>query len=380
MKKAVSAAAMCVVAGYAWADDSGGSSVALYGLISTGIGYVSNAGGQRVFEQVSGANQNNRWGLSIKEDLGGGTSAVARLESGFSGATGASGQNGRLFGREASVGLSDTTYGTLTVGRQYDATWDFITPIASAAGGLLMAPGDVENIFGSWRFSNSVKYRSPEIAGFSGEALYAFSNSQEFSVNRAFNVGLRYAHGPGQVAVMYTQLDQPGMKNPDGAVSSDYSGAPAFLYRQSPQGAATERQRNFFVAGQYKFSSTVTLNAAFNTARFSYTDGSSFALDNYHLSASWLLTPKLTVAGSYIYSTGRWRGVDANGHWNAGQLLVDYAFSKRTDVYAYYDLVRSSGPLKSASGVPMAVADTYTNTPSGSHTQNFAVVGIRHRF
>ena len=379
MKKAVCAAAVCLAAGQAWADGNA-SSVSLYGIISTGVGYVSNSGGQRLAGLISGANQNNRWGFNIKEDLGGGLSAVARLESGFSSANGSLGQNGRLFGREASVGLSSKTYGTFTMGRQYDATWDFITPIATAAGGLLMAPGDAENVFGSWRYSNSIKYRSPIIGGLQGEALYAFSNSTEFAVNRAFNVALKYAQGPAQVAVVYTQLDRPGSTNPDGAVSSDYAGPAFFLYRQSPQGAATARQRNFFVAGEYRFDSGLALDALFNAARFTYLDGTTFALDNYHLSASYPLTSSLTVAGSYIYSNGRWHGADASAHWNAGQFLVNYAFSKRTDLYAYYDLVRSSGPLASASGVPMAVADTYTNTPSGSHSQGFAVVGMRHRF
>lgn len=381
MRKAVCAAAVCLTAGQAWAAADGGTSVTLYGLVSTGMGYVSNAGGQRAWEQVSGANQNNRWGFNIKEDLGGGLGVVARLESGFSGTNGTASQNGRLFGREASVGLTDKTWGTLTMGRQYDATWDYITPIASAAGGELMAPGDAENIFGSWRYSNSVKYRSPDIAGFQGEALYAFSNSTDFAINRAFNVALEYAHGPAKAVVSYTQLDKPGMTNPDGAVSSDYAGPAFFLYRQSPQGAGTARQRNLFVAGEYKFGSGVSLDAVFNAARFSYLDGTRFSLDNYHLTASYPLMPSLTVTGTYIYSNGRWEGGgNASAHWNAAQIIADYAFSRRTDLYAYYDLVHSSGPLDSASGVPMAVADTYGNVPSSSHTQSFAVVGLRHRF
>jgi hypothetical protein len=48
-----------------------------------------------------------------------GLSAIFTLENGFNASNGALGQNGRLFGRQAYVGLASTRYGTLTFGRQY---------------------------------------------------------------------------------------------------------------------------------------------------------------------------------------------------------------------------------------------------------------------
>ncbi|HMC47406.1 MAG TPA: porin, partial [Caballeronia sp.] len=83
------------------------SSVTLYGLISGGVGFATNQGGHNAYEALSGTNQNPRWGLKGREDLGGGTSAVFQLENGFNIMSGTASQNGREFGRLAYVGLAD---------------------------------------------------------------------------------------------------------------------------------------------------------------------------------------------------------------------------------------------------------------------------------
>src|ERR1700682_5756004 len=64
------------------------SSVTLYGLISGGVGFATNQGGHNAYQALSGTNQNPRWGLKGREDLGGGLSAVFQLENGFNLMTG----------------------------------------------------------------------------------------------------------------------------------------------------------------------------------------------------------------------------------------------------------------------------------------------------
>src|SRR5207247_1877104 len=87
------------------------SSVEMYGLISGGVGYLSNQGGPHNFEALSGTNQNPRIGFRGQEDLGGGSKAIFALENGFNMMTGTAAQNGRLFGRQSYVGLSNTNLG-----------------------------------------------------------------------------------------------------------------------------------------------------------------------------------------------------------------------------------------------------------------------------
>ncbi|WP_269505934.1 porin [Burkholderia sp. IMCC1007] len=365
-------AALCA-SGHAAAQ----SSVTLYGLISEGLTWANNEGGAHSYRLLSGSNQNNRIGFKINEDLGGGTQAIAQLENGFDINNGRFGQGGRMFGRQAFVGLSDARFGTLTAGRQYDMFWDYLTPFAAGVAntGLLAAPGDADNLMGSWRYNNAIKYRSPNLGGFDVEAMYAFSNAAgQFSVNRAFSAGARLVHGPFQIAAAYVEIDQPGTVNANGAVTDDYAGAPFFLFRTSPLNATAgvKRQRNYGIGGRYDVGYGVRLNAVIDAIRYTYSDGTSLSLNNYDVSVSYMAMPDLTFAAGYSYTSGRYGGLDANPHWNGAQLSIDYNLSKRTDVYIFDTFQRKSGPH--------AVADVYLYAPSTTSTQNVVVAGIRHRF
>ena len=117
------------------APDTWATTVTLYGVVDANVEYVTNiAPGQPTVNPVtgqasvgpghdrvalqSGGMSASRWGLRGVEDLGGGVQALFVLESGFSLDDGKSMQGGRLFGRQAFVGLS-SSLGALTFGRQY---------------------------------------------------------------------------------------------------------------------------------------------------------------------------------------------------------------------------------------------------------------------
>jgi predicted porin len=105
------------------------STVTLYGLIDEGVDFNSNLNGQRQWKMSSGDAQGSRWGLKGAEDLGGGYKAVFQLENGFDVNTGRLMEGGREFGRQAFVGLSNDSIGTLTFGRQYDSLVEFLAPV-----------------------------------------------------------------------------------------------------------------------------------------------------------------------------------------------------------------------------------------------------------
>ncbi|WP_232071764.1 porin [Paraburkholderia pallida] len=353
------------------------SSVTLYGIIATGIEYVSNEGGHSAVAMVSGANQNNRWGLRIVEDLGGGLKAVATLENGFSSTNGELGQGGRMFGRQAFVGLSSTQYGTLTAGRQYDVLFDYLDRIEPQAlgPGLGTSVGSNDNVEGNFRYNNSIKYRSPNFFGVEFEALYAFSNKAgAFQQNRAFSTGINYAKGPVQFAVAYLDLDYPGaVLNASGAVTDDYSGAPFALFHSSPLNSqvGVRRQQVIATGGEYDFG-RVQLAGMYSNVQYSYLDHTSLHLNNVDAIAVYDVTPALFVSAAYLYTNGVYGGIVASSHWNTAQAAIDYFLSKRTDVYLYADYIRASGPL--------AEAVTFLNAPSSSKNQTAVLAGIRHKF
>src|SRR6516165_8748961 len=115
------------------------SSVTLFGIVDSGITYTNNNGGHSSWQATESNEQGSRWGLKGAEDLGGGLKAVFQLESGFNVETGALKQGGRMFGRQAWVGLASSQYGTLTFGRQYNSLQDFVAPLQIGGSTVLTA-------------------------------------------------------------------------------------------------------------------------------------------------------------------------------------------------------------------------------------------------
>lgn len=152
----------------------------------------------------------SRWGLRGGENLGNGYKVSFVLESGFESDTGLSDtkQNGRLFGREASISVSGG-FGTLSFGR---------LPIFGSvlgANGLFRAIdplfANYTSAFGSgaatasmWtRTDNSISYRTPTYAGLTGYAMYSFKMNTatdtgtegKSSSDRYASLAARYQNG-----------------------------------------------------------------------------------------------------------------------------------------------------------------------------------------
>lgn len=172
MKKTLLAAAL--VAGFAGVAHAE-SSVTLYGLADVGYGYKSQTvkledgskAKSRYIGAYNGVKNGNRWGLKGSEDLGNGTSAIFQLESGFTIGDGRSAQDGRLFGRQAYVGLTGESWGTFTIGRQYNAADAFVSGIDPFSTGWEQVASF--STFGgslSARYDNVIKYVSPNFEGF----------------------------------------------------------------------------------------------------------------------------------------------------------------------------------------------------------------------
>ncbi|MFB9128217.1 porin [Paraburkholderia dipogonis] len=140
-------------------------SVTLYGVIDEGINYPVQCGREKaLYNLSSGVIQGSRWGLKGREDLGGGTAAIFVLEKWIRHQyRRVWGKAGRMFGRQAYVGLSSNRYGALMLGRQYDSV---VTSLGEFAvgdqwGGYITAhPGDLDNFNNTIRTNNAIKYTS----------------------------------------------------------------------------------------------------------------------------------------------------------------------------------------------------------------------------
>ncbi|MEM5383307.1 porin [Paraburkholderia phymatum] len=181
------------------------SSVTLYGVVDAFYGYFSNS--QTSMSSLnSGGAGGSRWGMRAKEDLGGGLSAIAVLESGYNVNNGKSGQSGRLFGRQSYVGL-DSRWGGLIAGRLQTPGYDWaltFDPIMMTAGSVLGSltgeeprPWMFNPLIDPSRQDNTVQYNSPVWHGLSGAAAYSFGTTPGTATNTTYEFAtLRYANGP----------------------------------------------------------------------------------------------------------------------------------------------------------------------------------------
>ncbi|PVX85862.1 porin [Paraburkholderia unamae] len=335
------------------------SSVTLYGLIDTGLTYVSNAGGKSDFLANDGIIQPGRFGFRGSEDLGGGLKAIFTLENGFSLNTGAFSQPGLIFGRQAFVGLSHPKFGALTLGRQYDFVWDYVTlfSMGSRIGAFGFHPGDYDHLAGSLRINNSVKYAVDPIGGLSIGALYAFGGQPASASNgRAVAAGARYTGGVFSVAFAYNNVrDMP--LNPPAQIAASLG--PSF-----PPGAfVAENMQNIEAAASVTFGPSST--RALFTATTIDDSKSSVTMRSYELSEVFQFTPSLSGSAGYSYtrmSPSAWRTISA---------ILDYSLSKRTDVYLSAAYQNATGGARAA----------FLAIPASSNGNDVAVrVGIRTFF
>ncbi len=237
--KLFAAAVAALAAGGAYAQ----SSVTLYGVADVGIEYNqhANAAGDNLFRMSSGNQSGSRWGLRGVEDLGGGLKGVFVLESGFDLDTGNSAQGGRLFGRQAYVGLQ-SQFGSLLLGRQQTSFYDF---------GLIYDPMAISSRYGilaqdaqfAARADNTVKYVGT-FGGLTASAFYSFKNdgqevAGQFRRGQQYGALVSYAAGPFSVGAAYDEthgtasaggVDQSGQKTRRATVGANYAFGPAKVY------------------------------------------------------------------------------------------------------------------------------------------------------
>ncbi|NIE68950.1 porin [Burkholderia sp. Ax-1719] len=385
-KKILTTAILGLIAGSAHAQ----SSVTLYGLIDAGVNYINHTqnatkGSSKAFTYGDGVAQGSRWGLRGSEDLGGGLKAIFVLENGFNSGNGQAGQGSSMFGRQAYVGLTQSNIGSITFGRQYSFSTDILGSLYSTGGNTVSGNwayhvNDVDQLTSS-RINNAVKFQSVNFSGFTFGGLYGFSNTTSFagasttsttSSSRAYSFGANYAYGPFSIGGAYTDITYPAS-----ASTTTFSTSLANINAATP--SAVRDLRSFGFGGRYVYGPATAWLLWTNT-RFEPITGSSTLYNAYEAGVKYAFTPALTGAVGYTYS--RASGL-FNAHWNQVNGSVDYALSKRTDVYGLVAYEEASGSYK-GTPVQAQIGDSSSSifAPSGTGSQNQLAlrVGIRHKF
>lgn len=347
MKKIGAFALLSALSGAAMAQ----SSVTLYGIIDTTIRYTSHAdasGGSRL-QMADGLITGDRIGFRGAEDLGGGNKAIFTLENGFSPANGSLQQGGRLFGRQAFVGLSGQ-WGTLTMGRQYTVTHEMVAnhdPFALAN----YAPDDIigGNYSGA-RLDNTVKYKG----GYGPvyfSAAFSFGNVPgNFHSGSSPAVGVGYKSGPLDVSATYQVMND---------VTTAFYSLPI----------DPSQQKVWSATGTYSFDKTLLYFGYLG----SRVDVADYRDDTGYLAVNQQLTSALHLIAAGYYD--HMRHADQSGNRWTGTLLLDYFLSKRTDVYLEADYTKLSGVWTSTAALPQFQTPFF-----GYNSQVGANIGLRHMF
>ncbi len=405
--------------------------ITLYGTVDVAYGYqnhgaaLNGSAPQGVSYNIYGSKMDNKAvssldpnalersavGVKVEEAIGGGWAAVAKLETSFDPLSGQlsdgpasllhnygvplgqqtfntdSGRAGQAFNGPAYAGVSNATYGTLTVGRQQSLQLDaaavydpqglaYAFSLLGWSSGLV-GSGDTE----AARWDNSVKYAyqyGPVHAaaqyssggadtgifgdaygfdvggtykGFSLDAVYQKENSvvsasaasattlkATISNNDSWSVQGKYTYdfgggfkdnAPGPRLTFFGGYENISFANPNGNPSS-YIGSTAI--GGYPISAVTSNP----------YATDKVLQLAWAGARYELPSGWSFTGAYYHVDqGSYLGTVTAPAAGTIQTKA------NSAGTANDASFLVDYQFNKHFDVYAGLNYSTLDGGLAS---------------------------------
>ncbi|MFM0305554.1 porin [Paraburkholderia sediminicola] len=370
------------------------SSVTLYGLIDTGISYISNAstpaGHSSLFRYGDGVASGSRWGLRGAEDLGGGLKAIFVLENGFNSGDGTLQQGGALFGRQAYVGIGKDGIGTLTFGRQYSLTVETIGSNytmggQTAAGNYAYHINDLDQLVTS-RVNNSVKFSSANFDGLTFGGMYGFSNqagafagspttttagTTTQGSSSAYSFGVNFARDAFSLGAAYMNI-----RFPNGATPA-FSTSIANVNTGALKGIET-----YGLGGKYSFSSAAIFGNWTHT-KLSPISTETSILDNLETGGRYSFTPALSAGIGYTFS--RLKGA-TSGRWHQVNGVLDYALSKRTDVYVLASYQKALGSNVVGGQVVPVQAEIGDSTSfvgtsgRGASDQFVGRLGLRHRF
>ncbi|VVE34460.1 Outer membrane porin protein 32 [Pandoraea iniqua] len=319
------------------------SSVTLYGLLDLSLDW-SHSGSQSTYRMLSGAQTGSRFGLKGSEDIGGGNRINFTLENGFNLNNGTASDSTSIFNRQAWVGASGR-WGEVRFGRQNSPLYVPLEGKFDATGASTIASGLNSFATLSVRASNALYYGTPDIAGFSAQAMLGLrdnTTTPRSGINN-YHLTASYTRGPVDLGVGYQSVD-------------------------SATNASTLKA--FFGGGSYDFG-TVRLYAGFHHAQQS--DG-SVDKNVYTVSGAYRFNPASTLALVYSHLDDRTPAARDADHLG---LMYAYWLSKRTWLYASGAVLLNKGTsaYALAGSTTPGVAVAYP----GADAQGVQI-GVQHRF
>lgn len=366
------ALAMCPLPAMA----TGTPSVTLYGILDLGLYYNHVSRGAGTWGEaisgsqagmVSGVLSGSRWGIKGTEPLSGDWSVNFVLEEGVNAQNGTLGQGGLAFGRQSTLAISNSRWGSLQFGRAANLAYSYLVPfdpftISGSQAGWGSSFGSANGV----RPNNLVLFQSADMHGVQASigysfntgfsAIYANGPSTELQPGTEFfgtttnmrmlTAAVRYGRGPLALLATYDAVYPASqLVNSSGETVSNTTDA-------SPKA--------WLIAGSYDFK-VVKISAAFgqtfdgaffgqgagaggySTPLTTFSEGSNVLFAQGAKSVSYALGAVVPTGprGRVFLS---WQAMQPSGALKANSELATqtivsaayvYNISKRTDVYVW---------------------------------------------
>ncbi len=313
------------------------SSVQVYGSIDAGLRKQTNvdAAGNSQTTMGTGNYYSNRLGFRGLEKLDDGLNVHFQLESGFNSKTGAlDNTNNVLFNRTAEVGIGGA-WGSLDMGRQYtigfrtekfldpfDHHYTGIVPLSSGAGTTL--PADAKNAGLSassnsgTRFNNDVQYTG-SFGGLTVRAEYALGEVAG-DANKGTAKGAAFSY-TGNILLA----------------------AASYIHKETVAGLGNTA----WVGGGGFRLHGFTVKAGMSRERQETTTAATYQNETRFGGVSYQLSKPVEVTAAVYHS--EYSSLAASGERTLDMIGASYAFSKRSNLYAEFDVNHYGGALVPAS-------------------------------
>ncbi len=393
MKKTLLAAAL--LTGFAGAA-SAQSSVTLYGVLDASVRYQNwnlSSGGLASADVstssiavASGALSTSRFGIRGVEDLGSGNQVVWNLESQVNVNDGSTNSFG-LWSRTSIVGVRNSAWGQLDIGRQLGTAFKFAAGPVDGAFNTNVPIINISAVMGilAVRYNNLLLYQSPSLSGFKVGLGYSFntgltSNRQlatggattDTATGSAFQTGnnmraatgaLSYTNGPIYLAGTYDRITPADntVSAANGISVSSWVLAATYDAKVVKVGAAYGQTTNGFVNGGSMSTVSSSIANAYSAGGVVFADGAKINAYNINFLIPVGASGRVMAAYQAATNAGVLSDLGYAATQNTYGLGYQYDFSKRTTGYAIYTYVNNYLNVSGLSG-------------------NAAYVGMRHSF